>query len=460
MRQFLTLSTALFALLLFAPLASAQPRDSVLLEGTAVEVGTKWGQVNKESILKAYNAYIERTKGKEEQLRKFARLSVELSNKIDCAYWIDELNAIADVAGIDRELYIAFTFGRYRDLAVQYAGAGCTSLAVTPPATKDGQIIFHKTRETAPDLQAGYLKRITDITPGGRKPYKYFGEMGTADTGVSFFVNEKGLAGSADVPRQWQNNEQYVGPYKGELPFVQPPKYDGFMNHYVPRYIAEHCSTVDEAGEVLRSFAAKGYLASGKMGTNYLFVDARGKVLQIADNCYKIIEENKNPALVKNGKSYKGVAFTVLRRNDYGAPEDALVANYGKVTVELVNSPRVSKHSAIWNYARAQSGSTFLIDPKHPDKLTTVFVTLPAYGYSIPFLMGATATPKALMDGTVYQTQREAYRYSPFHEEGVNDAWRKFLHDIRPKVIKGEDVTTALNDNFVQMVNLVLSMNK
>ncbi len=442
----------------FASLALGQPAESVILEGTASEVGAKWGEVNKNSILKAYNAFIERSRGKEEQLRKFAKLSVDLSNQIDCSYWITELNAIADTVGIDRELYIAFTFGRYRDLALQYEG--CTSIAVTPPATKDGQIIFHKTRETASDLQAGYIKRITDKTRSGKQPFKYFAEMGTADTGVSFFVNEKGLAGSADVPRQWQNNEQYVGPYKGDLPFVQPPKYDGFMNHYVPRYIAEHCSTVDEAGETLRAFAAKGYLASGKMGTNYLFADARGKVLQIADNCYEIIEENKDPILLKDGKKYEGIAFTVLRRNDYGAPEDALIANYTKIPVELVNSPKVSKHSAIWNFARAQSSSTFLIDPKHPDKLTTVFVTLPAYGYSIPFLMGASATPRALMDGTVYQTQKEAFRYSAFHEEGVNDAWRRFIHEVRPKVEKGEDVTKALNDNFLQMVNLVLSMNK
>ena len=444
----------------FAPPAFGQPAGSVILEGTAAEVGAIWGEVNKESILKAYTVFIGRSGGQEKQLRSFAKLSVDLSRKIGCSYWITELNAIADTVGIERELYIAFTFGRYRDLALQYGGVGCTSIAVTPPASKDGQIIFHKTRETAPDLQAGYLKKITDKTPDGRQPYKYFAQMGTADTGISFFVNEKGLAGSADVPRQWQNNEQYVGPYQGELPFVQPPKYDGFMNHYVPRYIAEHCSTADEAGETLRAFAAKGYLASGRMGTNYLFVDARGEVLQIADNCYKIIEENKNPALRKGGKTHRGIAFTVLRKNGYGAPEDALIANYAQIPVELVNSPKVSKHSAIWNYARAQSSATILIDPKHPGKLTTIFVTLPAYGYSIPFLMGANATPKALMDGTVYQTQKQAFRYSAFHEEGINDAWRTFIHEIRPKVEAGGDVTEALNGNFLQMVNLVLSMNK
>ncbi|MPL93883.1 hypothetical protein SDC9_40031 [bioreactor metagenome] len=434
--------------------------EVLVLEGSAAEVGKLWGETNKESIIKAFNAFLSRAEGKEDQLRSFAKLSIDLSKKIGCSYWIDELNAIADTAGIDRELYIAFTFGRYRDLALLYKGVGCTTFAVTPPATKNGRIIFHKTRETAPDLQSGYLKRITGVQGTDRQPYKFFGEMGTADTGISFFVNEKGLAGGADVPSQWQNRECYVGSYKGTLPFVTPPKYDGFMNHYVPRYIAEHCRNVDEAKEALHSFAEKGYLASGKWGTNYLFVDARGKILQIADDCYKIIEEQMDPALEKDGKSWKGIYFTVHRENDYGTPEDALVSAYGKITAELVNSPGVAKHPAMWNFPRAQSSATIVIDPEFPEKMTTVFVTLPAYSYSIPFFMGANATPKALADGTVYSVQKDSYRYSEFYEAGINDLWRAFAYDIRERVKKGEDVTKDLNGFFGQMVDQVLTMNK
>lgn len=443
-----------------AGFAAPQGKDMLVLEGTASQVGKTWGEVNRDSIVNAFNSFLSRAQGKEAELRTFAGLSIELSRKINCSYWIDELNAIADTVGIDRELYIAFTFGRYRDLALLYKGVGCTTFAVTLPATKNGQIIFHKTRETAPDLQSGYLKRITGVQGGDKQPYKFFGEMGTADTGISFFVNEKGLAGGADVPAQWQNKEYYVGPYKGDLPFVKPPKYDGFMNHYVPRYIAEHCKDVDEANKVLHSFVEKGYIASGKWGTNYLFADAKGKILQIADDCYKIIEEQIDPALSKDGKSYKGIYFTVHRENDYGTPEDALISNYGGITPELINSPKVAKHPAMWNFSRAQSSATIVIDPEHPETLTTIFVTLPAYGYSIPFFMGADATPRALADGTVYRTQKDGYRYSEFYEAGINDEWRAFIHDIKEKVAKGEDVTQALNENFLKMVNLVLSMNK
>lgn len=201
------MASVFILLLLFGSVASASipAGDALVLEGTASEVGKMWGEINKDSIVKAFNAFLARAEGKEELLRNFAKLSIELSRKINCSYWIDELNSIADTVGIDRELYIAFTFGRYRDLALLYKGVGCTSFAITAPATKNGQIIFHKTRETAPDLQAGYLKRIVGVQGADRQPYKFFGEMGTADTGVSFFVNEKGLAGAADVPVQWQN---------------------------------------------------------------------------------------------------------------------------------------------------------------------------------------------------------------------------------------------------------------
>ncbi|NLB84225.1 MAG: hypothetical protein GX791_08285, partial [Synergistaceae bacterium] len=70
------------------------------------------------------------------------------------------------------------------------------------------------------------------------------------------------------------------------------------------------------------------------------------------------------------------------------------------------------------------------------------------------------ATPKALMDGTVYQAQKESYRYSEFHESGVNDIWRRFIFDLRERVQKGESVTKELNENFLTMVNMILSMNK
>ena len=122
MKRLIVLIMAITVLLSTSAFAAAPSEEVMFLQGSAVEVGTMWGEVNRDSILKAYNTFISRAEGKEDALRRFAKLSIDLSKKINCSYWIDELNAIADTVGIDRELYIAFTFGRYRDLALLYEG--------------------------------------------------------------------------------------------------------------------------------------------------------------------------------------------------------------------------------------------------------------------------------------------------------------------------------------------------
>ncbi|HPR90619.1 MAG TPA: hypothetical protein PLD93_04185, partial [Synergistaceae bacterium] len=81
---------SIFALLLLvgsAAFASVPAGDALVLEGTASEVGKMWGEVNKDSIVKAFNAFLARAEGKEEQLRSFAKLSIVLSQKINCSYW-------------------------------------------------------------------------------------------------------------------------------------------------------------------------------------------------------------------------------------------------------------------------------------------------------------------------------------------------------------------------------------
>jgi hypothetical protein len=62
-----------------------------------------------------------------------------------------------------------------------------------PSSYKGWSNYFQLNKDTGEDLQAAYIKEITDA----ENVYKFFGEMGTSDVGISFFVNEKGLAGSA-----------------------------------------------------------------------------------------------------------------------------------------------------------------------------------------------------------------------------------------------------------------------
>jgi hypothetical protein len=452
----------------------ADKEEVVLLKGTAAEVGRMWGQINRDSVLEKYNLYMagadsffskEKLEGMEEELKNFSKISVDIANAIGCSYWIDELNAMADEIGVDRDLFISYNFGRYRNLAAFYAkqeeNEGCTSFAITSPATKNDQIIFNKTRDTGVDPQAAYFKEITDA----ENIYKFFGEMGTSDVGISFFVNEKGLAGSADVAaeRQPQGGTADCSPPGEKLGayIVDPPKYDGLMNHMTLRYFAEKCKNIEEVREAHHFLVENGFVASGSGGTNYLFADADGNILRISDNCYTIFAEEVNPSLTYQGKTYPGIYFTVHRENSYGSPEDALVANYGNITVELADSEKVAKHPAKRKYSSSQSGFTVLIDPNYPETLTTIFISLPAYGYSIPILMGATETPRSLLDGTFYWLQKESYSYSEYHQAGINNKWwLSHFVPIRDQLLEGKDVTESINKNFLEMVDLVISMNK
>lgn len=466
----------LLILLTSFKVALANEEGAVSLIGTAKEVGEKWAEINKDSILAKYESYMagadaffskEALGDMETELKVFAELCKDIARDIGCYHWIDEIIAMADVIGVEQDLFISYNFGRYRNLAASYAKErkdkeGCTSFAITPPATKENQIIFNKTRDTGIDLQAAYIKKITDA----ENVFKFFGEMGTSDVGISFFVNEKGLAGSADVAAAAQPGAGTADtPPPGENlegHIVNPPKYDGLMNHMTLRCFAEKCKNVQEVKSALHYLVDNGYVASGGGGTNYLFVDAEGNILRISDNCYTVFVEELNPSLTYHGKRYPGIYFTVHREgiDNYGNPEDALVANYGNVMVELADSSQVGKHPAKWKYRSSQSGFTVLIDSTYPETLTSIFVALPAYGYSIPFLMGATETPRALLDGTVYTLQKESYRYSDYHQSGINDKWKEFLYQARNQLEKGQDVTDSINKNFMEMVELVVSMNK
>lgn len=438
--------------------------DTLNLEGTAAEVGRIWAKINRDSVLAKYELYMawadvffskEKLVGMEEELKVFAELSKDIAKAIGCSHWIEELNAMADEIGIDRDLFISYNFGRYGNLPALYAKErkgeeGCTSFAITDPATKDGQIIFHKTRDMREELQAAYVKKITGLPPG-EKVYKFFGEMGTSDIGISFFVNEKGLAGAADATPPIGLEKQFV---------PEPKKYDGLMNHMTLRYFAEKCKNVEEVRKALHSFVEKGYVATGGSGgTHYLFADAEGNVLHIADNCHTVFVDEINPDLLYKGKTYPGIYFTRHREDAYGSPEDALISSYGNITVELADSAQVGRHPAMWTYRSSQSSFTVLIDPKHPETLTTIFVALPAYGYSIPFLMGATETPRALLDGTVYTQQKGSYRYSEYQQSGINDIWKAHLDAVRKQLAEDKNVVKSINDNFLYMVKKVLSMN-
>lgn len=82
MKRLIVLIMAITVLLSTSAFAAAPSEEVMFLQGSAVEVGTMWGEVNRDSILKAYNTFISRAEGKEDALRRFAKLSIDLSKKL------------------------------------------------------------------------------------------------------------------------------------------------------------------------------------------------------------------------------------------------------------------------------------------------------------------------------------------------------------------------------------------
>jgi len=401
--------------------------DMVVLIGNATEIGTKWANENKEDILAKYNSFRSSCSKNDSELKDFAQVFLNISNAINSSHWVDEANAIADIIGVDRELYIAFVSGRYRGLAEDWHE--CTSFVVFPPATKDNQIIFHKTRDTAEDNQAAYVKHTT-----GENVYKFFAEMGTSDTGLSFFVNEKGLAGSCDQGGS------------------APAKYDGLMNHYTLRYFAETCETVDDASDALHYLVDNNYTAGVDIISNYLFIDKNGDTLHIADNGYIITVEETNLSLDYGGSNYPGIWWTRSK----STPEANLVANYGDIDVEYVDSVDVAKHFSV-SASSGKSGATILVDPDYPAELTSIFVALPSYTYSVPLLLGANSTPWNMMNGSVYIKQ--VSEFSSINDNFENqqfDKWETAYDSAKTMIQASQDATGFMNEKFLDFTNDVL----
>ncbi len=403
----------------------------ILLIGNATSIGTKWGQENKASIVSAYNSFI---LGKDSnKLRSFASLIVNITTELNCLHWINECHAIADVLEVDHDFFVAFEFGRYRGLVDGYTPLGgfheCKSFVCYPPATRDDQIIFHKTRDNFGEPQAAYMKQTTELPPG-QETYKFFGTMGVSDIGLSFFINENGLAGSCDMGGGC------------------PAKYTGLMNHMTLRYIAEYCQNVTEVSSALHFLVDHGYTAGAAIISNYLFIDAEGNALHIADNGYMIVTEEFNPHV----SGYPGIWSTVSI-----TPMNTLLAQYGDIDVTLVDSELVGKHPDVSGASSSISGGTFLIHPLYPETLSSIFISLPAKAYSVPTLMGANMTPKALMNGAVYEYQKQTFTtMNTTFEAQLFNEWQDFYDDIEQK-IPGQNVEDECNEKFSFFTNWVLN---
>ena len=348
--------------------APPEPKG-VMLAGSPEDIGALWGRTNREAIqhdLRHY--YLEPASDRglsTAQLVERAGTFTELAQQ-HAPHWLEETRAIALAADVAPDLYLSYVGSVYRGL---WAGEECTSFAVSPSCTQDGRIFFHKNRDNQPKSQCAFI--VDSNTPGINK---FIAVSDASVLACMMMVNEKGLAGSADV---------------GGLP-VGTPRYRGWMNTALLRHIAERASDCDGALRIVQEFVGRGeYAGGGKVGTHWLFVDAKGRILEISNNSSR----------VEHTYHDERVYFSA----DRGAAEARMRAL--PTPIDFAAFHNVSRDPATC-FPASVSGMSVEISRTRPDILTAAWVSMPARALSMPLFMGGVRTPLALLNGEADKAAR------------------------------------------------------
>jgi hypothetical protein len=360
-----------FATTAFPTAAVAGRASPTMLEftGGPHEVGTLWGKTNAASIRSDFQEYFIKPARAQhitdatlvERSAAFVRICNEIA-----PHWLKEAEAIADAAGIDRPLYIAFIAGVYRSL---FLHDECTSYAVSAQFAERHLVLFHKNRDNAPKAQSAAI-----IASNVQGINKFITITDASVLACMMMVNDKGLAGSADT---------------GGTLEVDRPAYRGMMNTFILRHIAETASSCQDALRIIQSFVKKGWYAGGAgTGTHWLFVDRTGAILEVSNN---------SDAVACRYHSGEKTYFSV--REDTKAAR-SLANSELPITFQLFHG--ISRDRSIC-FDTSIAGLTAVIDARRPDFLTSAWISLPARGLSFVLLMGGAKTPLPLVDGAAYK---------------------------------------------------------
>ncbi|MGI5818436.1 MAG: hypothetical protein ACOX9R_10130 [Armatimonadota bacterium] len=344
--------------------------NGVELIGSPAQIGERWGTVNAQAIradmAEYYLSPAEKARITTEELLRRSETATELARRF-APHWIEESEAVAAAAGVDPDLYLAFVGSVYRGL---WRGDDCTSYAVSPEFTEDDRIFFHKNRDNAPKAQCAFI--IDTQVPGVNK---FISVSDASVISCMMMVNDRGLAGSADV---------------GGLP-IETPRFRGWMNTSLLRYIAERASDCEEALAIIERFVAEGhYAGGGSHGTHWLFVDRHGSILEISTNNTRV-EHTWHTE-----KAYMSASRGAATARLHGLPEPIDFAAFHNVS----RDPATCFPSSI-------SGMSVEISRDHPEMLTAAWIAMPARSLAFPLFMGGTQTPRALLSGQVDMAGRQ-----------------------------------------------------
>jgi len=327
-------------------------------------------------------------------------------------HWLREARAAARAAGVPEDLYVAYCDGSSRDRFLHE----CTSYAVHRDHTRDGIILFHKTRDNKDRPQAAYV--VASSLEGINK---FISVSGATVIGCSMMANARGLAGSADYPGEHtrKNDPNALRPEPAD------PQYRGLMGGTILRYIAERAASCREALAIIEDFVAKGYYAGGKVnGNHWLFVDRAGAILEVSNNSRHV-----------RSKFHTGKVY--FSRLDNSAAALRLSQSPEPIDFHLFHN--VTRDKSIC-FRSSISGMTVEIDPAHPERFTCAWVSLPVRSVAFPLLMGQSGTPACLADGSAYalgtQSASEPPRWEAL-ETSTRADLQRLNKEIRASVAAG-----------------------
>ncbi len=336
------------------------------LSGSPTEVGRAFGQANAADIRAEVGKFFGDGSRRDAQLRATERYR-ELVERL-APHWLEEAAALAAAAGVGAEEYVAYQAAKYRGIN----RGDCFTYFAGPVHTVGGDTLFHKNRDNRNRPQAAYVKHVGI---SGRRVFRFAATGDTSDMGTMMGVNEKGLACAADTGARDPN-----------------PRFRGMMNPDTMRLILEQAGDVDQALEMLKQQNADNVYAGGKIATNWMFADARGRGLRVVQ-----FHASLDVTPDRNG-------LHVMRDNDQRGKlvMKELSELMGKISAKTMN--RLSRTSPVLHKTNI-SGMTAEIPSERPDLFTCAHFTAFHAGRTVyvPVYLGATASPAPLLDGTIYR---------------------------------------------------------
>lgn len=337
----------------------------VSLEGTPAEVGAAFGSANATDIRNGVEGFFDDPARRDEFLRATDTYRAIVSQY--APHWIEEVSALAAAAGVDADEYLAYQGAKYRGIN----RPECFTYVSLPRNSAGGVTIFHKNRDNRPRPQSAYGK---GVRVAGRTIYRFIATGDTSDLGTMMGLNEKGLAAAADTG--------YPDPH---------PRHIGMMNPDLMRLILEQAASVAEAYTMIQEFQAAGIYAGGDLATHWMFADSGGNVLRVAQ-----YHESLEVAQEQDG-------FLAMREDERGnLVLSKMTEASGAVSAKLMN--RLSRTPPVLAAGNI-SAMTAVIPSSQVELFGYAQFAVFHAGRTIyvPLYLGATATPRVLLDGTIYQ---------------------------------------------------------